>query len=361
MTLIKLVYVNSYLGSGIGDFGKHIYDELHANKSIQIRYLETGENWADLLRIWRSILFTKENVILNVGFTSFGKSPFKNYMNFLLIFIRQKILHKNILIILHDSPDILDKKTAGYRFFSVLKIGGMLATRLIKYSAIVVFSDKLKDVLVNRYHGCMIHYFPLPCTIDPEHINAFKSNSSKIKIVNIGYIAPYKGLELLPSIKKELMLLGINDAEFVVIGKPHRVLYKTVNGKKYIENLFTMLNGANIQLTGYMATDKIDQMLKNNRCIAILPYRSVYGSSSSAIFFIERGIPVVAPDLHDFSKFKELGAGLVITKNNPAEFAMALKKLVVNENELNLMAEQDLEYCKKYNLKNFTDELLKIL
>ncbi len=357
MMPIKVVYVNSYQGSGIGDFGKHIYDELHANKSVQIRYLESGENWTDLFRIWRSILFTKETAILNMGFTSFGKSPFKNFMNFLLIFIKQRILHKNILIILHDSPDIVNENISGYRFFSLMKWGGNIATKLMSSSHIIVFSEELKSILIKKYGIKKVNYYPMPCI--SEFKSLFNSERDDIKIVNVGYIAPYKGLDILPDIKKELEKSGMKNIEFNVIGKPHKLLYKTKKGREEIDTLILKLKKSGVNVMGYVPTREVETMLKKGKNIAILPYKLEYGSSSSAIFFIERGIPVIAINHKEFIKFKELGAG-VVTFNTFQDIPKILKSFTEGKNNLMELSKQNREYCEKYNVNNFINVLLKI-
>ncbi|MGC8725545.1 MAG: glycosyltransferase [Thermoplasmata archaeon] len=353
----KLIYVNSYTGSGIGDFGRHIYDGL-SKKVLDIKYVNTGEEWNDLYRVWKTILFSRDIVIFNIGFTSFGKSAIRNFLNFLMIFFRKKILRRNNIIILHDSPDIINKNVSGYKLFFIMKLGGKIATRMMGGSHIIVFSEELKNILNFKYNVKNVDFYPLPCITDFKPM--FNIKSDNIKIINIGYIAPYKGLEILPDIKKEVEKSDIKNIEFIVIGKPHKVLYNTDNGKEQIDILISMLKKSGINVPGYVPTQEVDNILKKDMCIALLPYKLVYGSSSSAIFFIERGIPVITTNQKGFIKFKELGAGL-ITFNTAHDLVEILRRLIVNKNEAMKLSNQNAEYCKKYNMNNFINRLMELM
>ena len=71
--------VNAPRGSGIGTFGLKFKAEFQ--KKEMIDYIEIDPTWKGLFSLWGELWNRNHKVIFNLGFTSFGKSIYKNFLN----------------------------------------------------------------------------------------------------------------------------------------------------------------------------------------------------------------------------------------------------------------------------------------
>lgn len=352
MTNKDVIFINSYSRTGIGDFGDLIKRELTGKKGINIVCLETSINWASFFSLWRRIQKSKSSIILNIGFTSFGKSPLRNFLNFVLIGFSSFMLRRKFNIILHDSPDIISQRDSGYHFFRLMKAGGKIATFFSLRSNIYVFSYLLYEKLKQNYKVSSIMYFPFPCSNLPDVREI--DRQKRQMILTIGYIAPYKGLEALVDLKKKT-----HDIDIYVVGSDHRMLSSGPEGRDYFTHLRRDLEDSNIFMPGYLDNDQIEDLLTRFNVVGILPYKYTSGSSFSAAYMVERGLPLVTTDLPEFKKLQEMGMGIICSPRSIEELKKGINLLLSDEELYATMSKNNQTYCKKFSISNFVNVLLE--
>ena len=347
----NVVFLNTYSNTGIGDFGQDLQREIIDLNIATVEVISTNSNLHALFQIWKIIIKRRDPVIMNLGFTSFGKSPILNFLNFLFIGFVSLILNYQITIVLHDSPSIVNPRYTGYKYGRILTIGGNFATLLISRCKIIVFSHQLYLVLKNKFKNRSVKFFPFPCSKAP--IIRSLDRSKKNLVVSIGYLAPYKGLDSLVDIKKIL-----SDYEFIIIGSNHKTLSAYRGGKEYFDKLRFSLAHVGIRLPGFMSEFDIKDLIKDFNCIGILPYKYTSGSSFSAIFMMELGIPVITSPLTEFLKLRELGAGIIYSIGTPEDYAVKIEGVLNNEEEYNSLICLNAKYCEYYSLLKLANIIL---
>ncbi|MDA8142786.1 MAG: hypothetical protein M0T81_02245 [Thermoplasmatales archaeon] len=352
-SVTHLLYVNSYRGSGIGDFGFDLAKHFDVWGPVNVEYLETKASWSNFAYNWLRIFLFHSLVIVNLGFTSYGKSASRNFLNFLFLGITTNILRRKVRVILHDSPELTTREASGYRFFTIMKIGAAVATRLLKRASVHVFSKTLYNILVSKYKFRRASFHPFPCMRQP--VDSIISRFSNPLLLNIGYIAPYKGLEILADIKE------LNpDLECVVVGGFHPVLSKTSDGQQYMKVLTLKLKEASVKVVGFLSDEDLGGLITDHKCISILPYITTSGSSYAAIFSIEMGIPVIASNLEEFRVLQEYGAGIQIVNRTVLDMSHAIQELLGDEFRYEKVVASNVSYCRKYSALRLISDLLHI-
>lgn len=347
----NILFINSLAHSGIGDFGLSLFNEIQNIEGNTLDFLETRPTWKNFINNWRKIYLHKATILVNLGFTSYGKSVFRNFLNFLFLSLFKSILHKDVVILLHDSPELTTSVTSGYRFFKLKSWGGAVASSLISGIEVHVFSMTLFKALSNKFHFSSITLHPFPSK--DISFNTKEVNADKSMIVYLGYIAPYKGIELLSSVKDL-----DKDLSFVVIGGFHPVIGKSKSGIKYATDLVNNLEKKGIQVTGYISEEEISRLLRTHKCVGILPYKTTSGSSYAATYFFERGIPVIASDLEEFRFFQEKGAGILPIRRSAEVFAAKLKEILETPELYDALSNKSEAYSKLFSISKFVSELL---
>lgn len=344
-----ILFVNSFRGSGIGDFGWKLKIELEEN--LRVKYFEISPTWRGFIHLWQTLMRSNSQAIFNLGFTSFGKSIYRNFLNFLMLGL-YSIRHRRQAVILHDSIDTSNLENTGYSNSRLLPIGGAIATRMLKNYSIFVFSKTFHAVLKMKYDITNVNYFPFPAE-KRTILECYKLNKEPL-LLNVGYIAPYKGLDILPEIRTKL-----NNIKTIVVGNFSSSFLLTKNGLKFKEKLVTLMRNSGITMYRYMNDYKLIELVEKYQTIAILPYVSGYNASYSAIFFVTLGIPVVATNLNIFLESQENGAGIVLVERSPDAFATAISKILNSSNSTNILIEKDKKYCELYSMRTFCDFLMK--
>ncbi len=344
-----MVLVNSFRGSGIGDFGWKLKCELE--EKLRIEYLEITPSWRGFTSLWKTLMQRNQEVIFNLGFTSFGKSIYRNFFNFLMLKL-YSIMHPRPSLILHDSIDTSDLEHSGYSNSRLLPVGGAIATRMLKNYNIFVFSKTFHNILKKKYGIINVNYFPFPAE-NETILECYKQDKEPL-LLNMGYIAPYKGLEILPEIRTEL-----NNIKTIIVGNFPNNILSTKNGPKFKEELVTLMKNSGITMSGYMDSARLIELVKEYRTVAILPYISGYNASYSAIFFVTLGIPVVATNLDIFLESQKNGAGMVLVDRTPDAFATAISMILNSSNFTDHLIENDKKYCERYSIHTFCDFVIK--
>ena len=343
----SVTFINSFRGSGIGDFGWKLFAEL--KKSNDIVYHESTPSWKGLLRIWKTVMSYKGVVIFNLGFTSFGKSAIRNLLNFMMIKIWSNS-HPNTIVILHDSVDTSNLSHSGYSHLNIISLGGNIATKMLKDCKIFVFARHFLDILKSKYGFKNVYYFPFPC--EEKEITKCYNNSGSPMLINLGYIAPYKGIEILPEVKIRLKSVDIS-----VVGNFHKTLLTTQKGITFKNNIEKLMRNAGIDLLGYLTDDQVKDLVSRYKTIAVMPYHSGYNASSSALYFVSLGIPVVASKIDVFTESKLNGAGIILVDRDADSFVTAILGLINNNDVVERLIADDISYCEKYSMETFSNFL----
>ena len=347
-SLYRTIIVNAPRGSGIGTFGSKFKAEFE--KKAVVDFIEINPTWKGLLSLWLKLWNRNIGIIFNLGFTSFGKSIYKNFLNFLMLKL-YSIINPSQSIILHDSIDTSNLEYSGYSNSKLLPLGGYIATKMLKDYNIFVFSKIFHDVLKNKYGFTNVNYFPFPS--ETEMLMECYGFQKKPLLLNLGYIAPYKGLDILPEIKNKL-----DNIETIIVGNFYEVFLSTKEGPKYKEDLMSLMDRSGVKLVGYLEEERVIELIKKYRTIAILPYISGYNASYSALFFIKLGIPIVATNLELFSEIKNNGGGIILADRTPDNIAIAVLEILNSRDLAESLIENDREYCSKYSIKKFCEFMI---
>lgn len=348
----RLLFVNSLPKSGIGDFGVSLYSAIDS-KQIHKSLIDTEGSWHKLISNWIKIVRFKGTILVNLGFTSYGRSPAINFINFLFAFFSARVFGKKLQLILHDSPDIVSREVVGYKNFDILKIGGSIATFLFRSLHVHVFSVSLYAVLMEKYKFKHVHFHHFPCLIVPRNDNT--SDNKSVTVISIGYLAAYKGLEIISHIKEILP-----DIELIVSGTMHPVLSNTQKGMNYLVDLISAMKSTGIDVRNFISEEELTNLVHDKRVIGILPYKATSGSSYASTFLFERGIPVITSDLPEFRALYDNGAGMILCDRDPSEFAKAILLLKSDKKLYCDMVEKNVNYCRENSMRGFIDNLLLI-
>ena len=196
-----------------------------------------------------------------------------------------------------------------------------------------------------------MNYFPFPAE-NETILECYKPDKSPL-LLNMGYIAPYKGLDILPEIRTKL-----NNIKTIIVGDFYGSLLSTKNGPKFKDELVTLMRNSGITMSGYMNDARLIELVEEYRTVAILPYISGYNASYSAIFFVTLGIPVVATNLDIFLESQNNGAGIVLVDRTPDAFATAISMILNSSDSTRRLIEDDRKYCARYSMHNFCDFLI---
>lgn len=345
---MDIYFVNSFRGSGIGDFGWKLKSEL--KKKANVKYYEITPTWKGLICLWRSLIQINSQFIFNLGFTSFGKSNYRNFLNFLFLKFFSLIKPKQTLI-LHDSIDTANLENSGYSYSWIIPLGGTIATKMLDNYKIFVFSKRFYDVLEKKYRFRDIHHFPFPA--ESKRSFQYYKHDMEPLLLNVGYIAPYKGLEILPEIRS-----GLNNIKTVIVGDFYKNLLSTSDGTKYKTKITNLMEKHGVIMTGHIDDNSLMALIKSHRTIAVLPYISGYNASYAAILFVTLGIPVVATNIDVFEECYENGAGIVLSERTPDAFAGTIQKILDSPKLASELIEKDLRYCANYSLEAFSELIL---
>lgn len=345
----QLLFVNSLLRGGIRDFGLKLSQKLNLN-NIEMKYTEIGTGWTGLIKLYRLILSKNKTIIYNLGFTSLGNSRLTNFVNFLMIGLlsRAGIIFK---VILHDSPEIMDRDSTFQSLNGLTMFASKVVIFLLRKTTIFVISVKMRDLLSTKYKIQKLVYYPFPCDLGAEK---YKMEEGPLSLFTIGHVLPYKGFDLLPELKS--FLPGIR---MMCIGGKSPTLQGVKEYNSYYENLKNQFNDREIITPGYLSLEEIRKLFSTCKPIGVLPYRSVSGSSASAIFFIERGIPIITTDLDEFRQLKDLGASIVLSERFPQHFADKILSFFEDDSIFRIAYLNNARYCEKYNYLKLLEIILQ--
>jgi len=342
--------LNNYSESGIGDWGVSLLANLRqANPEIQEE--TTIPRWSGFFRQILRILSHRGVLVANLGLTGWGSSGPRNLLGYAALGVRAK-LRGHTVVLIHHVIEVLDLDTAGYRVSEVTRRGAQFAIELLKSAQTVVFTGAIYDAVAQNYGFLPTAKLFLPCHRPRNRQGGARGHP---RIVTLGYIAPYKGIDLfIPTCER----LG-SDADGCIIGSAHRVLSSIPESASAIQAVLNRAQHAGIKITGRLSDDELSDCL-NSASLALLSYRSSSGGSAAFATLAESCLPVVASRLPTFVELEETGAGVVLCEPSPDVFADTIRKLLTDERAMSDLRERQRRYAEDHSWDRFVRELSKL-
>lgn len=343
-----VLFLNNYRQSGIGDFGDRLAAELVAD-GRSVSYTETVTGWAGFATQMATILASRQNVIANIGLTSWGRSGFRNLMGFFVLGIKGT-LDRRVVILLHHVIEIIDPGDAGYRIDRTTRVGAHFAVRLLRACSIVVFSEEVAKSLRTSYGIEPVMCEVIPC--DPPRPRTHERGQAR-ELVSLGYVAPYKGLTIL----KNLALALRGFATISLVGGVHRVLGENPGFSLATAAQLEALRDSGVRVTGYVSEEELSRLLENGTA-GVLTYSSSSGTSASFSRMASAGLAVFATDLPEFRRIEALGAGVKIVQKDPTLAAATIKETLNDESEIERLEGLQATFAGRHSWKLFVTSFL---
>lgn len=351
--ITQILFLNNYQGSGIGDFGQILRSHITSRLGPPI----VEETSIDGVRIFYQLarlVAHRGTVLANVGLTSWGSSPARNFLGFVTLGLRAA-LRRPTVVLLHNVIEVITPNDSGYQVSPLIRTGSHIAVSMLKFATIIVFSHCVAKTLTTLYGITPVIVTPIPCELEPT-VRAERPNARSKCAVYIGYLAPYKGLELLVETWKILR----EKLALTVIGAPHRVLALDERFEAWLDKILSNLRLVGGNLTGRLPEPELSDHLANST-IGVLPYSSTSGGSAAFARMAGAGLPVIATDLPEFRWLKSLGAGIEISLGSPCKFSASVLKVIDNEDYIRELRERQLKFAEKYNWEEFTQMLHRLI
>ena len=352
--LSTVLVLNNYTQTGIGDFGLNLTRSLkEAGLLVEVR--ETSLGWKGLLSDLKVILTHDATLVANIGLTSWGKSGVRNFLGFLGLGIRSR--RKQTTVILHNTIEIIDQKDAGYVFSHLTTIGAQFAVGLIRKAKVIAVSYQVYHTLLQKYKFNNLKYLAHPCTYDAT--DAFHENNTvnQKRVVTVGYLAKYKGIEAFISVAKELR----DAAKFSIIGGTHRILNSDPAFIEWHKSVLNAAEDAGVEIMGYLTNEKMFDELKHST-LGMLSYTSSSGASGSLSTMASAGLPAVTSNLPEFEFVAKDGAGIVTANCNDIATLTSIVASTLNDKDtLSQLSDKQRNYAKNHSWNSFAKEVTSFI
>jgi glycosyltransferase involved in cell wall biosynthesis len=343
------LFLTNYRGGGIGDFGATLWTHL-VTRLKEVRIEETSIDGAGSLRQSIAASTYRGHVIANLGLTAWGRSGARNLIGFASLGIHQSLGLPTTAIV-HHAIEMLEPKDTGYDITPAVRYGAHFALRCLSACNIVVFSPGLLDLLRRDYDARAVWLTPIPG--DPVRLTPKTPAVGRRRIVNAGYWAPYKGIDLFLDVAEQLGSAG----DFYLVGRPHALLLSDPTFRAQVEQWKSRASRLGVRLPGFLSPDQLDAMFAEGT-IGVLPYSSTSGASASFQLFAERGIPVIASDIPEFRFLEQRGAGVLIAPPTVEGMSSAIVRLSEDSHLWLLLAKRQADFSDRYSWGPFLDGLL---
>ena len=343
-----LMLVNNYAKTGIGDFGLDLHKYL-ARRGIHPKLVSTPISWIDFPRYFFSTLTFNAHAIFNIGLTSWGRSPLRNFLGFLAIRLRYDLGRKDI-VLLHNVIEAIDLDSAGYKVSPISQKGAHLAIDQLHKIPIIVFSQRMEKILLRHYGIAPVFWHPLP--VDNQTTRTVAENDLPTLLM-IGYLSPYKGYDLL------LDALEIEDfsTRVLIVGDEHRILSEDPMYRAFLARLRSRAQAQRITCIPKIPSKHLPKLMAKVD-LGVLPYAHCQGACAAATLLISYHIPILATDLPEFRELADQGSGIVLSPRDFREFARRMKKTVGNPRLMEDLRARQKQYAQRFSWESFTDRLL---
>jgi glycosyltransferase involved in cell wall biosynthesis len=338
-----VLLLNNYTRTGIGDFGLRLEVALKS-AGVDLVTEELAPQGERFFPQLVKAFACTDPVIANIGLTSWGPSPMRNLIGFLTLGVRAG-LGRTTVVILHNIIEAIDPADAGYRVTSLLRFGAHQTVRLLARCKIVVLSSSIEGILRSNYR-----ISPALATLSPcPKLNVSPSQTDeRFTAVTIGYLAPYKGLDLFVEVAEKLK----GNVRFIVVGTPHRVLSEYPAIRRSLLDLTARGKAVGVEFLGYVPEPQLAAVF--GRCsVGVLAYRSTSGGSASAATLAGAGLPIVACNLPDFRALADQGGALILTNPDSTSLAEAILELKKDCKRLEELRQLQLRFAEAHGWDAF--------
>ena len=343
-----LVFLNNYRGGGIGDFGAGLIPALErSGRTVQVE--ETHADGDGLSAQLRRVYSDPAPLIANVGLTAWGASGFRNFRGFRTLGRRQRAGRATIAIV-HHAIEMFDSGETGYPISRLVRWGAHRALASLRGCDLIVFSPRLRDLLVGPYGCRSVWLTPMPS----GEVRPLRSATGPWKVVTAGYLSPYKGIDTFLEVAEQLR----ESARFALIGRPHAVLSRRPEFAARTEQWLARARAAGVATPGYLPPEGLDEELAG-RTLGVLAYTSASGASAAFGIFAERGVPVIASDLPEFRYLVEAGAGVVLARSDPSEIAARIRAVISDPPAWERLAERQRRFASTHTWSTFVADLFR--
>ncbi len=314
----RLTVLNNFGEAGIGSFGRSLVTHLR-RAGADVELIETAVAVPNFLKQLMLLVGTRNDLVANVGLTSWGRSLARNLLGFITLALRSAIgLHT--ILLLHNLIEVVEVDRVGYTLGPVGKMVAHAAISLNRKAVIGVFSRDLADALRNFYSIEVSRCAPLPCEPPSGTVEDLRP---PYRLVAFGFLSPYKGLDL--TLKAQGLLAGA--AELQIVGKSHALLSQDPSYQTFLASVEELARVAKVRFLGFVPDESLVETLRGFYA-GILAYTTTTGTSASFTNLATACVPVVATDLPAFKYLAEEGGGIVLVPADPAAIARAVDTLI---------------------------------
>jgi glycosyltransferase involved in cell wall biosynthesis len=336
--------LTEHRGGGIGDFGLAFQRHLRSHLG-ELAIEETSIDGGGSFRQTAKAATYPGPLITNLGLTAWGRSGPRNFLGFAAIGMHHT-LGRPTTVVVHHAIEMFDLGETGYAVSPMVQRGAHLALARVTDCDVVVFSPRLRDILVGQYGARQVRLVPHPGERTRRAPAA--EAGARPKVVHAGYWALYKGIDRFIRLAARMG----PSAEFVLVGRPHLGLIGDAGFRRQVERWTTEARAAGIRLPGFLERSEMDAELAGPT-VGVLPYTSVSGASGSFNMFAERGVPVVATDLPEFRYLERLGAGISIAPATVEGLATTVQTLLDDRSLWLDLSERQARFSERYCWENF--------
>jgi glycosyltransferase involved in cell wall biosynthesis len=257
------------------------------------------------------------------------------------------------IVLLHNVPEAIDVPTAGYRVSSVVLHGAHMAIRQLRGLSVVVFSKKVGELLVSSYGITPVLTHPLPVARPPSRP---RMRNGVPRLLTIGYLAPYKGYQLLLDALKRLNL----PVETLFVGDEHRILRRNPEYQQFVSGLRRRAAAETVRLHPKVPDGELPALMSSID-LGVLPYSAAQGASGAASLLASFGVPILATDLPAFRELADLGSGIVLSPPDPEEFARGIERILRDPSLGENLRGMQRQYAERYSWDRFLERLDGVL
>lgn len=343
-----LLLVNNYSETGIGDFGEELRLRL-LKKNISVETVTTPSEWSGFLDYLMRVLRYPGRAVFNIGLTSWGRSPIRNFIGFASIRARA-ILGKRNFVLLHNLIEVIDQNTSGFAWSPIVELGAHLAVNQLRNVPLAVFSGVIERLLVEHYNLKPRFWQPLP--MDGQAAT-FTPHRGPPTLIAFGYISPYKNYRLLlESLRRVDIPLRV-----LIAGNAHKVLGTNPVYRQYVEDLLRQARELGVVTLPRIPSSQLPEIMANVD-LGLLPYDSCKGASAVASMLASFGIPILATDIATFRELEREGCGIVLSPADPVEFATRIEGVIRNPDQMATLRWRQRQFRQKYSWDLFVQRLL---
>ncbi len=283
--------------------------ESYTEEGIKIKREWKRGNLLSLTKLFVSLLFSeRKDILTSFEAFMFGKPIITAYA--LAWFVILRLMGKNNYFLLHQVLQNFDdlepnKLKAKYQNFQKNLLYKLI---LIACSKVLVFEEQFRQYLGSNNPKIEVLPHFVPNLKRVEKIAARKKlglNISDFYVLYFGFLAPYKGVDLLV---KNWPKKG--SAKLILAGGENPNHADEAWYKKYVSNVLSLAKQKGIKTTGFVKESEIPYYFE--ACdVVIFPYRTFMSSSGplSFAYHFEKGV-LLSKRLTDYSKSEDFKLGL---------------------------------------------------